>query len=104
MSFVDKNRQFSLAFIFRQIFWIAILLALWRLFPKEYIGQGTVSDGMVTLFIQWPILIGVGAIVGALLGEFSGNAKKGAIIGVCISFVASTLWALSWLSAMTTAG
>jgi hypothetical protein len=101
---MENKQQFSLAFIFQQIFWIAVLLGIGRVFPMVKLEGLSVSDAMQVLRIQWSLIIFVGPVAGALLGGFRSNVKWGAIIGLCVSFPLATLWLLLWLSAMAGAG
>lgn len=95
--------QFSLAFVFRQILCIAVLLALWRLFPawKEPPPMDTF---LRNLLVQWFILICASFVAGAFVGGFTNNAQRGAVVGLCISLPAVSAWLLYWLSVAMLAG
>lgn len=73
---MDRPRQFTLAFLFQQIFWIAVALALLRFWqPDLHLS----FEGF--LFRKGLILSLAGIAAGAFVGNFFGRAFGGAVIG-----------------------
>jgi hypothetical protein len=100
---VNQKRQFSLAFAFQQVTLIGVLLALWRLFPKNSIYL-SVSEETKAVGVQFLILVCTGVVFGTFIGGFCRHAKFGAMIGAGASFVVATIYALWCMSALARAG
>jgi hypothetical protein len=78
-----KQRQFSLAFLFQQVFLIAVLLGLWRIFPREL----QLGFEFHSLAVQTFVLILAGGGSGVFFGGFIEKRFGCAIVGCGIGFL-----------------
>jgi hypothetical protein len=99
----QKSFQISLSFLFQQVFWVAVLLALWRVFPR-WEEPPPIHEFVQRLLFQSLILTGAGLALGALLGGWRNKVTRGAIAGLLISLPPVTAWLLYWLAKAAVVG
>jgi hypothetical protein len=80
---MDRPRQFSLAFLFQQLFWIAVVLALLRFLqsPDHHLS----FDAL--LFRKCLLVSLAGIAGGTFVGNFFGRAIRGGAIGGIIGLL-----------------
>jgi hypothetical protein len=103
---MDHRPRFSLKFIFAEIFWIALILSLFRLFPAVTPSRLIPVLGLDQQFAGYVLLAPalllalIMTAVGAGFGNALGAAKSGAIVGGAtgLAMVSIFLFALIWLN------
>src|SRR5690242_5172457 len=78
-----KPRQYSLAFLFRQVSLVAVLLGLWRLFPQEL----SLGYPFHSIAARMLVLILAGSAAGTFLGGFNGRIIPCAVVGAAVGFM-----------------
>ena len=77
---MDKPPQFTLSFIFRQVFLVAVILALVRIYPAWELK--------FSAFETWNrviIFTCVGTVAGVLIGGFISKPRVGGLVGFALS-------------------
>jgi hypothetical protein len=89
---MDRPRQFSLAFLFQQLFWIAIVLALLRFWQSS--DHHLSFDAF--LFRKCLLASLAGIAGGTFVGNFFGRAIRGGAIGgiIALTCAAALFFAL----------
>ena len=90
-----KPRQFSLAFLFQQTFLMAVLLTLWRIYPREL----QLGFEFHSLALQTFVLILAGGTAGVFLGGFIGKRFHCAIVGCSFGLLIGVF--LTWVEIET---